>query len=137
MAAMILVFAPLSGRLVGRRGARGRRWLAAPRAARRRADADPLSPTHPVRATCSAPTSLFGIGIGLINPPITNTAVSGMPAAQAGVASAVASTSRQVGMTLGVAVIGAIAGGGVAARSARASPPDPPRLVDIVGLGRR
>ena len=54
---------------------------------------------------------LFGIGIGLINPPITNTAVTGMPAAQAGVASAVASTSRQVGMTLGVAVIGAISAG--------------------------
>jgi EmrB/QacA subfamily drug resistance transporter len=49
---------------------------------------------------------LFGIAFGMINPPITNTAVSGMPAAQAGVASAVASTSRQVGTALGVAVIG-------------------------------
>src|SRR5205807_10195591 len=53
----------------------------------------------------------FGIGIGLINPPITNTAVSGMPGAQAGVAAAVASTSRVVGVTLGVAVIGAVSGG--------------------------
>jgi EmrB/QacA subfamily drug resistance transporter len=51
---------------------------------------------------------LFGIGFGMINPPITNTAVSGMPAAQAGVASAVASTSRQVGTALGVAVIGSL-----------------------------
>jgi hypothetical protein len=34
-----------------------------------------------------------------------------MPSAQAGVASAIASTSRQVGMTLGVAVVGAVAGG--------------------------
>jgi hypothetical protein len=34
-----------------------------------------------------------------------------MPSSQAGVAAAVASTSRQVGMTLGVAVLGAIAGG--------------------------
>ena len=33
-----------------------------------------------------------------------------MPAAQAGVASAVASTSRQVGQTLGIAVMGAVAG---------------------------
>jgi hypothetical protein len=57
---------------------------------------------------------LFGIGMGLMNPPITNTAVSGMPGAQAGVAAAIASTSRQVGMTLGVAVIGAIAGGTLA-----------------------
>jgi MFS family permease len=57
---------------------------------------------------------LFGLGSGLVNPPITNTAVSGMPASQAGVAAAVASTSRQVGMTLGVAVIGAIAGASIA-----------------------
>ena len=33
-----------------------------------------------------------------------------MPAAQAGVAAAVASTSRQVGQTLGIAVMGAVAG---------------------------
>jgi hypothetical protein len=49
----------------------------------------------------------FGIGSGLVNPPITNTAVSGMPRAQAGVAAAVASTSRQVGQSLGVALVGA------------------------------
>ena len=47
----------------------------------------------------------------MVNPPITNTAVSGMPGSQAGVAAAIASTSRSVGLTLGVAVIGAIAGG--------------------------
>ena len=38
---------------------------------------------------------------GFVNAPITNTAVSGMPRAQAGVAAAVASTSRQIGQTLG------------------------------------
>ena len=52
---------------------------------------------------------IFGIGFGMVNPPITNTAVLGMPPAQAGVAAAVASTSRQVGQTLGVAVVGAVA----------------------------
>ena len=57
---------------------------------------------------------LFGVGIGLLNPPITNTAVSGMPPAQAGVAAAVASTSRTLGTTLGVAIVGAIAGGSLA-----------------------
>jgi MFS family permease len=71
-----------------------------------------LAPDTPV-GYLFASYFLFGIGSGLINPPITNTAVSGMPAAQAGVASAIASTSRQVGMTLGVAVIGAISGGTV------------------------
>ena len=32
-----------------------------------------------------------------------------MPASQAGVAAAVATTSRQIGLTLGVAVVGAVA----------------------------
>jgi hypothetical protein len=39
---------------------------------------------------------------------VTNAAVSGMPRAQAGVAAATASTSRQFGQTLGVAIAGAI-----------------------------
>jgi predicted MFS family arabinose efflux permease len=51
---------------------------------------------------------VFGLGMGFVNAPITNAAVSGMPRAQAGVAAALATTSRQVGMTLGVAVVGAI-----------------------------
>jgi hypothetical protein len=65
----------------------------------------------------TAPAYLFaaygilGLGLAMVNPPITNGAVSGMPPDQAGVASAVASTSRLVGVTLGVAVCGAIAGG--------------------------
>ncbi len=51
---------------------------------------------------------IFGIGIGLVNAPITNSAVSGMPRQQAGVAAGVASTSRQVGSSLGVAVMGSV-----------------------------
>jgi MFS family permease len=58
---------------------------------------------------------LFGIGFGFVNSPITNTAVSGMPKEQAGVAAAVASTSRQLGQTLGVAVVGAVLASGVGA----------------------
>ena len=54
---------------------------------------------------------VFGIGFGFVNPPISNTAVSGMPPAQAGVAASIASTCRQVGATLGVAVIGLLAAG--------------------------
>jgi hypothetical protein len=52
---------------------------------------------------------VFGLGSGAVNPPITNAAVSGMLPSQAGVAAAVATTSRQVGLTLGVAVVGAVA----------------------------
>jgi EmrB/QacA subfamily drug resistance transporter len=110
MAGMLLVFAPVSGWLVSRYGARpslvtaGGALLVASVLLTR------LTPTTPTGYLLGA-YFLFGIGAGLINPPITNTAVSGMPSSQAGVAAAIASTSRQVGMTLGVAVLGAISGG--------------------------
>ncbi|MBO8190450.1 MFS transporter [Streptomyces oryzae] len=114
MAAMTLVCAPLSGRLVGTRG---------PRLPLLVAGAGTAAAGVLLARTTSADVSLwvlfagyvlFGVGFGLVNAPITNTAVSGMPRAQAGVAAAVASTSRQVGSSLGVAVIGAVmAAGGV------------------------
>ena len=49
---------------------------------------------------------VFGLGFGVVNPPISNTAITGHAAAQAGVAASVASTSRQVGSALGVAITG-------------------------------
>jgi hypothetical protein len=52
--------------------------------------------------------AIFGIGAGMVNAPITYAAVSGMPVSQAGVASGIASTSRQVGASLSVAVTGSI-----------------------------
>jgi EmrB/QacA subfamily drug resistance transporter len=51
---------------------------------------------------------VFGIGMGWVNAPITNSAVSGMPRSQAGIAAGIASTSRQVGSSLGVAVMGSV-----------------------------
>jgi len=51
---------------------------------------------------------VFGTGSGLVSPPTTNTALSGMPRDQAGVAGAIASTCRQTGAAIGVAVTGAI-----------------------------
>jgi MFS family permease len=110
MAAMLLVFSPISGRLVGRFG--GRPSMVAGGCAMTAA-ALMLSglSSNTAEAVLFASYFLFGVGMGLMNPPITHTAVSGMPGAQAGVAAAIASTNRQVGMTLGVAVIGAISGG--------------------------
>ena len=52
--------------------------------------------------------TLIGIGLGVMNAAITNTAVSGMPRSQSGVASATTSTSRQIGQALGVAIIGSV-----------------------------
>jgi len=52
--------------------------------------------------------ALFGVGLGMVNPAITNSAVAGIPLSQAGVAAAIASTRRQVGAALGVAVSGTV-----------------------------
>jgi len=112
MAGATLVFAPVSGRIVGRSGTRLPLLIASAALI-----VGSLMLTQ--ISASSAPAYLlvaylvFGIGFGLINPPITNTAISGMPPSQAGVAAAVASTSRQVGSTLGVAIVGAVAGSGL------------------------
>ncbi|WP_373696292.1 DHA2 family efflux MFS transporter permease subunit [Actinomycetospora flava] len=58
---------------------------------------------------------VFGLGFGMINPAISDTAVAGMPRSQAGVASGVAAASRQVGASLGVAVFGTAVAGHVSA----------------------
>ncbi|MFJ3660853.1 MFS transporter [Streptomyces sp. NPDC090119] len=112
MAVPTLLCAPLSGRLVGSRGPRLPLLIAGAA----------MTASGLLFALFEAETSdvtlflgyvLFGVGFGFVNAPITNTAVSGMPRAQAGVAAAVASTSRQLGQTLGVAVIGAILAAGI------------------------
>jgi EmrB/QacA subfamily drug resistance transporter len=109
MAAMTFVFGPVSGRLVGRRGSRPSLVGAGVALSVASVMLTRVEPGTSVSYLFAAYV-VFGLGFGLVNPPITNTAVSGMPASQAGVAAAVASTSRQVGMTLGVAILGAIAG---------------------------
>jgi EmrB/QacA subfamily drug resistance transporter len=52
--------------------------------------------------------AVFGFGAGLISPAVTNTAVTGLPADQVGVAGALAASARQFGSSLGVAAVGAI-----------------------------
>ncbi|MFI5984931.1 MFS transporter [Streptomyces sp. NPDC051555] len=113
MATLTFLMAPLSGRLVGSRGPRLPLLVAGVS----------MGASGLLFAAFDAASStallftgyvLFGLGFGMVNAPITNTAVSGMPRAQAGVAAAVASTSRQTGGTLGVAVIGAVLAAGLA-----------------------
>ena len=118
LAGMTLVFGPLSGRLVARYGARPSLLVAGVTMTAGSLLLTGVSATTPMAHLILA-YLLFGLGFGLVNPPITNTAVSGMPADQAGVAAAVASTSRQVGQTLGVAIAGAAAGSGALAAAGR------------------
>ena len=112
LAVMTLVFAPISGRLVGSRGPRlpliaaGFAMCAGGLMLVRLETYTPL-------AWLLASYVVFGLGFGLVNAPITNTALSGMPRSQAGVAAAIASTSRQVGSALGVAVVGSVLASGL------------------------
>jgi EmrB/QacA subfamily drug resistance transporter len=113
MAAAAFVLSPISGHLVGTRGVRLPLVTAGICFAVAAAVLTQLSPTMPLPVLLGA-YLVFGAGFGMVNSPITNTAVSGMPRAQAGVAAAVASTSRQVGQSLGVAISGSIAGAAAA-----------------------
>ncbi len=104
---MVLLWSPISGRVVGTRGPRPSLLLAGAMIC--------LAALMAVRI--DAGTALvyvlvcyiaFGIGQGVVNAPITNTTVSGMPRSHAGVAAAVATASRQIGTSLGVAIVGSI-----------------------------
>ncbi len=101
--ALIATLAPLTGRFVATRGPR-----------------IPLL-TSGTALTLAAVTALcldeplptyllIGVAIGTSAPPITNTAVSGMPTSMTGVAASLAATARQVGTTLGVAIVGTVIG---------------------------
>jgi EmrB/QacA subfamily drug resistance transporter len=111
-AIVTIILAPLSGRVVATRGPR-LPLLAA--GVLLTIGALLLVPTtaHESSVRLLVTFMVFAMGFGIVNAPITNTAVSGMPRSQAGVAAAVASTSRQVGAALGVAVVGSVLASGV------------------------
>jgi EmrB/QacA subfamily drug resistance transporter len=106
LAVMTLLLAPLSGWIIARWGPRLPLVVAGVAMTAGGLLLTSLALGTPV-ARLMAAYVIFGIGTGMVNAPITNTAVSGMPRSQAGVAAAIASTSRQVGQSLGVAVVGA------------------------------
>jgi EmrB/QacA subfamily drug resistance transporter len=107
MAAMTALLPPISGRMVARRGSRRPLVIGGLGIAASGCLLLALDSGTPLVLVVAAYV-VFGVGFGMINAPITNTAVSGMPLAQAGVAAGVASTSRQVGSALGVAVLGSL-----------------------------
>jgi EmrB/QacA subfamily drug resistance transporter len=107
MAAMTVVFAPISGWLVGNRGPRLPLIVAGSMLGVSGLILSQLSTSTPTLQLLGG-YLIFGLGFGMLNAPITNAAVSGMPRAQAGVAAAIASTSRQVGASLGVAIVGTV-----------------------------
>ncbi|MFE9580074.1 MFS transporter [Nocardia sp. NPDC006044] len=112
MAVAVVIVSPLSGRLVGRVGTKPSLIGAGVLMTVAAVLLTTLDAHTPVWALVII-FALFGIGFGAVNAPITTTAVSGMPLDRAGAASAVASTSRQVGVSIGVALCGALAGAGL------------------------
>ncbi|MGV0716130.1 DHA2 family efflux MFS transporter permease subunit [Mycolicibacterium sp. XJ662] len=108
-----LVFSPLSGRWVGRFGSRPSLLVSGGLITVATLMLAGLSATTPVWQLLIVFT-VFGIGFSMVNAPITNAAVSGMPIDRAGAASAIATTSRQVGVSIGVALCGSVAGAALA-----------------------
>jgi EmrB/QacA subfamily drug resistance transporter len=109
MTVIVALGAPFSGRLVGRSGSRLPLVAAGVLVTAGAAVLVGTSVDSSYGALVVA-YALLGGGFGLVNPPITNTAITGMPPGQSATAAAVASTGRQVGSVLGVAVVGSIAG---------------------------
>ena len=116
MAIMSMVLPPISGRIVGRRGSRGPLVAAGATFLVSCLMLVRLSPSTPFAWLFTAYV-VFGIGFGFVNAPITTAAVSGMPRAQAGVAAGITSSSRQIGQTLGVAIVGALVTAKVGAKA--------------------
>jgi len=111
--AAVLVLSPPAGRLVGAGRSRAPLVVSGAALALGGAASAWLGPATPLPAVLAV-YLLFGIFLGTVNPPITNTAVSGMPRSMTGVAASLASVGRQTGTTLGVAISGTIVGSAVA-----------------------
>jgi predicted MFS family arabinose efflux permease len=56
---------------------------------------------------------VVGVGYAVLSAPVNSVAVASMPRDQAGVAAGVASSARNIGIVLGIAVLGAIVNGRV------------------------
>ncbi|WP_030991534.1 MULTISPECIES: MFS transporter [unclassified Streptomyces] len=110
---LIVLLSPRTGRYVGAHGPRLPLLVSGTALAAGGAVSLLIGPSTPPAALLAIYT-LIGVFQGTVNPPITNTAVSGMPRSMVGVATSLASAGRQTGTTLGVAVAGTIVGTSVA-----------------------
>jgi EmrB/QacA subfamily drug resistance transporter len=106
----VLVFSPISGRLVSRVGSRPSLMIAGLMIAAMSAMLVFLTPMAP-RWLLMMIFVAFGITFGMVTVPINYAAVSGMPQDRAGTAAGITSTSKQVGISVGVALSGVLAAG--------------------------
>jgi EmrB/QacA subfamily drug resistance transporter len=129
-----LVFSPLSGRMVGRFGSRPSLLISGTLITAATLMLARLTATTPVWQLLVI-FAVFGIGFSMVNAPVTTAAVSGMPTDRAGAASAIASTSRQVGVSIGVALCGSVAGTALATMGADFAVAARPLWFVCAGLG--
>ncbi|MDI9908917.1 MFS transporter [Rhodococcus sp. IEGM 1406] len=120
MAVAATICAPLSGILVGRFGARLPLLIAGSFTALGGLCLVSLDNSTGT-ATLLIAYLFLGIGFGFSNAPITNTAVNGLPRAQAGLAGGITSSARQFGAALGVALAGGMIAGSAQSDIAEAS----------------
>ena len=104
---MVVIFAPIAGRLSDRLGSR---WLMA-------AGMTTVAASCAVLSTVGLHSSFWhmlpgfvlgGVGMSFVMTPMSAAAMSAVPVAKSGVASGVLNTFRQIGAALGIAVFGAI-----------------------------
>jgi EmrB/QacA subfamily drug resistance transporter len=110
MALAATACAPLSGLLLGRAGPRAPLVLAG--GALTVGGLMLLGATASARPTWLLPAFLVvGIGVGFANAPLTHTAVGALPGERTGVAGGIASTGRQLGTAIGIALAGGLLAG--------------------------
>src|ERR1700734_111435 len=107
MPIMMAVSSPISGRILAPRGPRVPFVIAGAALTLSTAALSQLSVSSG-SLFLIATYGLFGIGAGMVNVPISNGVMSGVPKSQAGVASGMNSSSRQLGQSLGVAIVGSV-----------------------------
>jgi EmrB/QacA subfamily drug resistance transporter len=77
---------------------------------------------------------LAGIGVGMVNPSLAQTAVGVVPRARSGMGSGINNTFRQVGIATGTAMLGAVFQARVESRLAGV--PDPDRAAEAIAAGQ-
>ena len=113
MPAAMAACAPLAGVIIARRGSRIPAVAAGMALAASSVALTRLTGTACPAVMTTIAYALFGAGVGLLSPAITHGVMSGVPDEQAGLASGMNSSSRQLGQCLGVAVIGTVLATGV------------------------
>jgi MFS family permease len=130
----VLVLSPVSGRLVGWVGTRPSLLTSGLMIAAMSTMLAFLTPTTPLWVLVLIFVA-FGITFGMVIVPINYGAVNGMPQDRAGAAAGITSTSKQVGISVGVAFSGVLASGALSPPAGDFTPSADPLWLFTFALG--